>query len=85
MHYVYVLKSQGDGGLYIGCTKDLYMDIKAHNSGHVQSTKNRLPMDLIYYEASLNGKDAFNKDHVPHPGRKSRSQRTEKSATPSQL
>ena len=62
MHYVYVLISLADDGLYIGCTKDLKNRVKLHNSGDVQSTKARLPMELLYYEASLNRNDAFRRE-----------------------
>jgi putative endonuclease len=62
MFYVYVLVSKKDNGFYIGCTKDLKIRIKEHNAGHVKSTKNRLPVELIYYEASLNQGDAFNRE-----------------------
>ena len=59
MYYVYVLRSLNQGGLYIGCTKDLKNRMKEHDSGRVESTKKRRPMELIYYEACLNEKDAF--------------------------
>jgi len=59
MFYVYILISKKDNGFYIGCTKDLKIRIREHNAGHVKSTKNRLPMELIYYEACLNQGDAF--------------------------
>jgi putative endonuclease len=62
MFYVYVLRSQSDEGLYIGCTKDLKTRLKKHNSGFVESTKNRLPLELIYYEACLNQEDAFHRE-----------------------
>lgn len=62
MHYVYVLKSLVDDGLYIGCTKDLKERIKAHNSGRVKSTKDRIPLELIYYEACLEQSDAYRRE-----------------------
>lgn len=51
MYYVYVLKSRKDGKLYIGSTGDLRQRLKDHNLGRVQSTKNRAPLGLIFYEA----------------------------------
>ena len=57
MFYTYVLKSQKDNELYIGWTDDLKSRIKKHNDGLVESTKNRKPLILVYYEACLN-KDA---------------------------
>jgi len=62
MHYVYVLKSKNDYGIYIGSTKDLKKRFNAHNMGQVRSTKNRYPMELIYYEACLNEKDSFKRE-----------------------
>jgi len=62
MFYVYVLKSLKDAGLYIGCTKDLKTRINEHASGSVESTTNRLPVKLIYYEACLNRGDAFRRE-----------------------
>jgi putative endonuclease len=62
MFYVYVLISLANGGFYIGCTNDLKNRIKAHNSGMVQSTRKRLPVKLIYYEACLNREDAFRRE-----------------------
>ena len=62
MFYVYVPESVNDSGFYIGCTKDLKNRMKQHNYGHVKATKNRLPMKLIYYEASLDRGDAFQRE-----------------------
>ena len=62
MFYVYVLKSLADEGFYIGCSKDLKSRMKSHFSGKVYSTRERLPVQLIYYEACLNEKDAFHRE-----------------------
>lgn len=62
MFYVYVLMSLQDGGLYIGCTKDLKSRIRRHKFGMVESTKTRLPLKLVYYEACLNQKDALHRE-----------------------
>ena len=58
MNYVYVLLSGKDGKFYTGSTKDLKRRINEHNSGRVDSTKERLPMKLIYYEACIDEIDA---------------------------
>ncbi|OGH86648.1 MAG: excinuclease ABC subunit C [Candidatus Magasanikbacteria bacterium RIFOXYC12_FULL_33_11] len=57
--YTYVLKSGKDKKLYIGYTKDLRNRFEQHNDGLVESTKDRRPFILIYYEACLNEKDAI--------------------------
>ncbi|MDP3899825.1 MAG: GIY-YIG nuclease family protein [bacterium] len=48
---MYILKSKKDNNMYIGSTKDLRKRLELHNSGQVFSTKSRLPLELIYYEA----------------------------------
>lgn len=51
MHYIYILKSAKDGKYYTGFSGDLRKRLKEHNSGNVQSTRSRRPLELIYYEA----------------------------------
>ena len=53
MNYTYVLKSLKDGKLYIGWTNNLKKRFDNHSLGKVFSTKDRRPLDLIYYEACL--------------------------------
>jgi putative endonuclease len=53
MYYTYVLKSLKDQKLYIGYSADLKQRMREHNSGHVEATKNRRPLTLVYYEACL--------------------------------
>jgi len=56
--YVYVLRSQLDGQLYVGLTRDLRQRFQQHQAGEVISTRNRRPLELIYYEACRNIHDA---------------------------
>lgn len=58
MYYVYVLKSMRDKKLYFGSTNDLKKRIKEHSEGKVESTRNRRPLILVYYEAYKSEKDA---------------------------
>jgi putative endonuclease len=58
MHYVYVLLSKKDRQLYIGYTTDLKRRILKHQKGFVHTTKHRLPIILIYYEAYAFQSDA---------------------------
>ena len=51
MYYVYLLKSLKDNGYYIGYSSDLVARFKEHSIGNVKSTKNRRPLELVYYEA----------------------------------
>ena len=54
MFYVYVLLSEKDNKKYIWYTENLKLRFELHLKGKVESTKNRLPLKLIYYEACLN-------------------------------
>ena len=58
MFYVYVLKSQMDGNLYIGYTTNLKNRLQKHQNGEVLSTSPRRPFDLIFYEGYKNMEDA---------------------------
>ena len=62
MFYVYVLQSDLDGLFYTGVTSDLKARLEEHKKGHVRSTMNRLPVRLIYYEASLSQADAYRRE-----------------------
>ncbi len=62
MYYTYVLQSKRDGKFYYGYTKDLAQRFKEHNTGLVQSTKNRRPFTLIYYEACCIEADALQRE-----------------------
>jgi len=53
MYYTYVLQSEEDNYFYTGYTKNLKLRFEQHNKGLVESTKNRRPFNLIYYEACL--------------------------------
>jgi len=62
MYYTYVLQSQKDKKLYTGFTENLKLRFKQHQRGLVESTKNRRPLALIYYESCLNRKDATKRE-----------------------
>ncbi|OGM12080.1 excinuclease ABC subunit C [Candidatus Woesebacteria bacterium RBG_16_34_12] len=58
-YYTYVLRSIKDCKLYIGWVDNLKARIIKHNKGLVKSTKNRLPIQLVYYEACLTKQKAI--------------------------
>lgn len=60
--YTYVLRSEKDGKLYTGWTKDLIRRVKEHNEGLGISTEFRRPFELIYYEACLSEKAAIKRE-----------------------
>jgi putative endonuclease len=62
MYYTYVLLSEKDGGFYIGFTKNLKLRFEHHTKGQVDSTKDRRPLMLIYYEACLTQQDATKRE-----------------------
>jgi putative endonuclease len=62
MHYVYILKSLKDLDLYAGRSDNLKKRIQEHNSGKVSSTKNRRPLELIFYETYKNKGDAIRRE-----------------------
>jgi putative endonuclease len=61
-HYVYVLRSLKDGLFYVGYSDDLRQRVADHNKGKNISTKNRRPLELIFYEAYPNKKDALRRE-----------------------
>ncbi len=58
--YTYVLLSLKDHKLYIGYTNNIKKRLKKHLEAKVSSTRNRLPLELIYYEACLLKESAIN-------------------------
>lgn len=60
--YVYILLSEKDKMFYTGYTSNLEERIVLHNKGQVKSTKNRIPLKLIYFEACINQQDATHRE-----------------------
>ena len=61
-YYIYILKSDKDGNFYVGYTNDLKQRLALHNDGKVQSTKNRRPLNLVYFEGCINQQDATKRE-----------------------
>lgn len=68
MHYVYVLQSAADCGLYIGETGDLRRRLAQHHAGESRATARRRPFELIYYEAYRLRKDAEGRERFLKSG-----------------
>jgi putative endonuclease len=68
MYYTYVLRSEKDGKLYIGWTKDIEHRVDEHNKGLVSATLDRRPLVLIYYEACLIEEDAIAREKMLKTG-----------------
>ena len=69
MHYVYVLYSFKKREIYTGYSKNLKQRIKQHLKGEVKSTKYKLPIELIYYEAYKDKRDATKREYFFKSGR----------------
>ncbi|MBI2624577.1 GIY-YIG nuclease family protein [Candidatus Parcubacteria bacterium] len=63
-YYTYVLFSHKDKQLYTGYTKNLQSRFEEHQKGWVESTKDRRPLELIYYEACKKQDDASRRERV---------------------
>ncbi|PIR89763.1 excinuclease ABC subunit C [bacterium (Candidatus Gribaldobacteria) CG07_land_8_20_14_0_80_33_18] len=61
-HYVYILQSKRDNKFYTGYTKNLKLRFEQHQKEIVESTKNRGPFKLIYFEGCLNQQDATRRE-----------------------
>ena len=59
MFYVYILFSLKDGKFYIGYSNNLKRRIEEHKLGKVKSTRNRLPVKLLWYEAYFTKKETL--------------------------
>jgi putative endonuclease len=62
MFYTYVLQSEKDDNFYVGFAQDLMQRFEQHQRGQVDSTKDRRPFKLIYYEACIDRGDATNRE-----------------------
>ncbi|MDE1919166.1 MAG: GIY-YIG nuclease family protein [Patescibacteria group bacterium] len=59
---VYVLYSQKDRGLYVGCTSNISERLERHLNGQVRATANRRPFDLIHTEQFESVAEAFERE-----------------------
>ena len=64
MYYVYMLKSEKDGSLYVGYTNDLKRRLVEHNDKRNVSTKHKAPFQLVYYEAYKARADARHREDM---------------------
>lgn len=68
MHYVYVLRSDSDHGLYIGYSANLSRRLTDHEAKRAFSTSHRGPWTLIYYEAYIESADALGRERYLKSG-----------------
>jgi putative endonuclease len=50
MWFAYALRSETDGGFYVGMTSNPERRVKEHNAGYGQSTRSRGPFEIVYVE-----------------------------------
>lgn len=62
MATTYILKLLKDGSYYVGSTRDLNGRIERHKNGQVGSTKNRRPIQLVYFEEYKSYPEAFKRE-----------------------
>lgn len=60
--YVYAIKSEIDGRIYVGFSADVEKRLKEHNAGKTKSTKGYKPWLLIYTEQVTGRIAARNKE-----------------------
>ncbi len=58
MFFVYAIKSEKDGRIYVGMSADAEARLKEHNAGKTKSTKGYTPWRLIYKEEVINRVEA---------------------------
>ena len=66
--FVCILRCQDDR-YYYGSTSDLVQRLAEHRAGRVRSTKPRLPVQLVYFEACQTLGQARQKEHALKNGR----------------
>lgn len=62
MYYVYLLRSEQNQSLYIGCTQDLKKRIEQHSSDRSYHTKKYSPWKLVYFEGYRSKVDAYKRE-----------------------
>jgi putative endonuclease len=62
MFFVYAIRSEMDGRIYVGMCSNMETRLKEHNTGKTKSTKGFRPWILIYKEEINTRVDARNKE-----------------------
>jgi putative endonuclease len=65
--YTYALISERDSKFYTGA-HDPKKRIREHNAGLVQSTRQRMPLRLVYFEACRDKNDAYRRERYLKSG-----------------
>ena len=62
VYAVYILYSEKDKRLYVGCTSNVSKRLEKHVAGEVPATKSRRPLVLIREEIFQNKGEAFKRE-----------------------
>ena len=62
MHWLYIIKSEKNGELYIGSTNDLDRRLNEHNNGKSPSTSRYKPWFYVYVEGYFLEQDALKRE-----------------------
>lgn len=62
MYTVYILISEKNHKLYVGCTSDFSKRLERHNKGFVIATKYNAPYELLYSETFTDKAKAFQRE-----------------------
>ncbi len=68
MFYTYVLKSKKDNKFYTGFSEDLKKRFIEHSKGLVKITRDRRPLELVYYEACCSKQKALQREKALKTG-----------------
>jgi len=69
MFYLYVLRSQKTGGLYVGSTTDVEKRLQRHNRGDAKSTRHGVPWAALHTESFITRSEAVRRERYYKTGR----------------
>ncbi len=69
MWFAYVLRSEQDGGLYVGMSSDVARRLVEHNRGYNRSTEVRGPVSVVYVEECGSSGEAREREKFSKSGR----------------
>ncbi|NQT90622.1 MAG: GIY-YIG nuclease family protein [Candidatus Omnitrophica bacterium] len=59
-----MLSSKKKRWIYIGCTGNLKGRLRDHSEGRINSTRNMLPVELVYFEGFRNKDCAYERERM---------------------
>ena len=69
MFYLYVLRSQQTGDLYVGSTADVEKRLQRHNRGDAKSTRHGVPWAVLHTESFVTRSEAVRRERYYKTGR----------------